>query len=148
MLNDLEDGKWLKAQKYFEDLSNFNVRDFIDHIKPMSKMDWCKYMLEFNNILHKDDFMKDLLLYSVSYKNGLRKEDTIKENSHFLAEYLEEIKKETIEFQQYAIQSLMPIRYYFKEEMKSIVSYFNDNVDKSDLDEDKKKRKKFRLHDI
>lgn len=142
----INDKVWTDVDNYFKDMSNFNSRSFIDHIKPMDKMDLCKYMIGFNNVLHKDDFMADMMLFSATFKQGLRPDDVYKENVHHLKEYIEEIKKETIEFQEYAIQSLMPIRYYFKEEILDIVDYFNSEVDKLDIDDNKKKRKKFLIH--
>ena len=144
----IENKIWDDVEEYFKDMSNFNARRFIDHIKPMDKMDWCSYMIGFNNVLHKDDFMADMMLFSATFKHGLRPDDVYKENVHHLKEYLEEIKKGDKLFQEYAIQSLMPIRYYFKEDIKGIVEYFNAEVDKLDLTDKEKLRNKFLVHDL
>jgi hypothetical protein len=42
----------------------------------------------------------------------------------------------------------MPIRYYFKEDIKGIVEYFNAEVDKLDLTDKEKLRNKFLVHDL
>lgn len=138
--------KYLIATDYFNDLSNFTVKSFLDRIRDYSKDDWCLYMLMFNDILHKSDFMKDLKLFAITQKNGQRQEDIIQENVHLLKEYLKEIKKEDFLFQEYAIICLMPIRYYFKEEMTEIINYFNTEIDKLELDEKETRKRKITLN--
>lgn len=137
--------KYLIATEYFNDLSNFTVKSFIERIRDYSKDEWCMYMIMFNDILHKSDFIEDLKLFVVTQQHGQREEDIKQENVHLLKEYLNEIKKEDLLFQEYAIQCLMPIRYYFKEEMTEIITYFNAEIDKLELDEKETLKRKFSL---
>ena len=136
------------VESYFDDMTNFNMKEFFDYVRPKSKYDWCNYFMIFSHKLHKPNFMADLAMYHVTFEHGHRPNDIVEENKHLLKEFFEEMKNEDPLFMEYGIQSMMPIRYYFKEEMKEIVEYFNNLVDTMELSEDQRKRRKFRLYGI
>lgn len=142
-----EDNVWMQAELYMLEMTEFNAREFIDHVKQFKRNTQAIYFILLNDKFHKDDFFKDLQIFSNSFKSGQRPEDVVEENRHLMKEYIEELKKESINFTEMAVQSLMPIRYYFKEEMVDIVNHTNLRfAEELKLTGEELRRHEFRLH--
>lgn len=135
-----------EAELYIKS-ENFNVVDFINHIRPMSNNDLCIYLCQFVESIHPTDIITDMAIFQTTLKSGQRPKDVVQQRSHLVGEFCEALKLDgDTRVMEYSIQSMMPIRYYFQE-IADISSYWNTEiVDKiDDLDEMQKKRMKFML---
>lgn len=136
------------ADNYLKDVTvDFNVSEFINHIKILKKMDMSAYLVRFTHLFHKSNFMLDLAIYSTTGEVGQRKNDVNEELRPLLKKFIDAVKKEDMEFMSMVLGSLMPIRYYF-DEIRDFAIYYNNLVDLKYTDEKDRIKKKFMRHEL
>lgn len=126
---------------------NFTIDGLLDKVRTLENgYDKCTYFNVFCEFVHKSNFKKDMVLFAVTLQNGLRPEDVIDQNKHYVKELLLKIRNEDLRTMRFCLGSIMPIRYYFKEEFEEYVSWFNDYVDTIiDKTDEEKRRLKYKL---